>query len=144
MLFFMYLCSCRYSAIEQWFIELSRRNEGHRKQSQGTLTCTCCRPRRCPTMITTPLSTPLFVALTETGVSARLNVACLTSVPDGGIYYLFSEERPWSFVDDDICERYVDVHVHYSGTFDNFIDEREPDQNKIKQEQINQSGGTYE
>lgn len=129
MLFFMYLCSCRYSVIEQWFIELSRRNEGHRKQSQGTLTCTCCRPRRCPTMITTPLSTPLFVALTETGVSARLNVARLTSVPDG--VDLFSEERPWSFVDNDMRERYVDVGVHYSGTFDYYTDEREHDQEQI-------------
>ncbi len=45
---------------------------------------------------------------------------------------------------DDICERHADVHVHYSGTFDYFIDEREPDQNQIQHEQINQSGGTDE
>ena len=82
----------------------------------------------------------LVAALTETGVSVRLNVARLTSVPDG--VDLSSEERPWSFVDNDIEERYVDVGVHYSGTFDYYTDEREPDQDQIQHEQINQSGGT--
>ena len=67
-------------------------------------------------------------------------MACLTSVPDG--VDLSSEERPWSFVDNDIEERYVDVGVHYSGTFDYYTDEREPDQDQIQHEQINQSGGT--
>ena len=71
----------------------------------------------------------LVAALTETGVSVRLNVARLTSVPDG--VDLFSEERPWSFVDNDMRERYVDVGVHYSGTFDYYTDEREPDQEQI-------------
>ena len=89
-----------------------------------------------------PFVDALVAALTETGVSVRLNVARLTSVPDG--VDLSSEERPWSFVDNDIEERYVDVGVHYSGTFDYYTDERATDRQQIQHEQNDQPGGTYE
>ncbi len=61
--------------------------------------------------------------LAGSGANVRLEVARLSSAPEG--VDLPSEEWPWKFVEDDTCERVVDVDVSYSGEVRYYVDERE-------------------
>ena len=64
----------------------------------------------------------LVEALSGSGTSVQLEVARLTSVPEG--VDLPAEEQPWRSVDDDMCERRVEVDVSYSGNVRYLADER--------------------
>lgn len=64
----------------------------------------------------------LVGALSGSGTSVQLEVARLTSVPEG--VDLPAEEQPWRSVDDDMCERRVKVDVSYSGNVRYLADER--------------------
>ena len=64
----------------------------------------------------------LVEALSWSGTNVFLRVARLSYVPEG--VDLPAEEQPWRSVDDDMCERRVEVNVYYSGKVDYFLDER--------------------
>lgn len=64
----------------------------------------------------------LVGALSGSGTNVFLRVARLSYVPEG--VDLPAEEQPWRSVDDDMCERRVEVNVYYSGKVDYFLDER--------------------